>query len=99
MYEYSQVVSSLYDNVPIYAARPDVQFYVDEAVKSEGRVLEVGCGTGRVLIPTARAGVAIDGLDASEAMLAECESRVAKEPDDVRGRVTLHRGDARDFDL
>jgi SAM-dependent methyltransferase len=99
MDEYSTVISSLYDNVPIYASRPDVQFYVGEAKASAGRVLEAGCGTGRVLIPIARAGVSIDGLDASEAMLAQCEARLAREPSEVSERVGLHRGDARNFDL
>jgi len=99
MYEYSPIVSSLYDNVPIYAARPDVKFYVDEAKASGGSVLEVGCGTGRVLIPVARAGVDITGLDASEAMLTECRARLAKEPRSVSARVTLHHADARDFEL
>jgi SAM-dependent methyltransferase len=99
MYEYSPIISSLYDNVPIYASRPDVRFYVDEAKASGGAVVEVGCGTGRVLIPVARAGITVHGLDASEAMLAECKARLAKEPGDVGERVTLHRGDARSFDL
>ena len=99
MYEYSAIISSLYDNVPVYAARPDVRFYVDEARASGGAGLEVGCGTGRVLVPVARSGVTITGVDASEAMLAECKARVAKESREVRERVRLHQGDARDFEL
>ena len=31
----------------------NVEFYVDEAKKSDAPVLELGCGTGRILIPTA----------------------------------------------
>lgn len=38
MYEYSSIVSSRYDNVPIYAARPDVRIYVDEAKASGDNV-------------------------------------------------------------
>jgi SAM-dependent methyltransferase len=92
-------IGLLYDAIRPYAARPDVAFYVEEATRAGGPVLEVGCGTGRILLPTARAGVPITGLDASPAMLARCRERLAAEPDDVRARVALHHADARDFAL
>src|SRR5215471_20798239 len=91
--------AELYDHVTTYTERRDVRFYVDEAVAAQGMVLEIGCGTGRVLLPTARAGVEIVGLDASPAMLAICGDRIAREPADVRARVTLIEGDMRAFDL
>jgi SAM-dependent methyltransferase len=62
-------------------------------------VLEAGCGTGRILIPTARAGVEITGLDASPAMLSVCRDRLEREPADVRARVTLVEADMRSFDI
>lgn len=90
---------ALYDSIPIYQTRPDTAFYVAEARRSGGRVLELGCGTGRILLPFAREGIAIAGLDGSREMLARCEERLAAEPEEVRGRVTLHLADVRDFDL
>jgi len=92
-------IADLYDSVVLYRDRPDIAFYVDAATKSGGPVLELGCGTGRVLIPTARAGVEIVGLDASAAMLAECRRRLAQETDAVRARVRLEPGDMRTFDV
>ena len=89
----------LYDSVPIYQARPDVAFYVGEAVRSGGAVLEVGCGTGRILLPIARAGCTVTGLDASSSMLERCRERLGAEPEEVQARVALHHGDARDFDV
>jgi SAM-dependent methyltransferase len=89
----------LYDSVPLYAARQDVSFYVAEAKTARGAVLEIGCGTGRILLPIARAGCAITGVDGSEQMLARCRAKVAAEPATVRSRVTLRRGDMRDLDL
>jgi len=62
-------------------------------------VLEVGCGTGRVLIPTARAGVNAVGVDLSAGMLDVCRQKVAAEPVDVQARVELHEDDMRTFDL
>ena len=90
---------AIYDSVPAYVARRDVGFYVDEAKDAGGRVLEVGCGTGRVLLAVARAGLAIDGVDASPEMLDRCRTKLRDEPEDVRRRVTLHHADARTFDI
>jgi SAM-dependent methyltransferase len=92
-------VADLYDSVVLYRDRPDVDFFVDEARGAGGAVLEVGCGTGRVLIPTARAGVEIVGLDLSPSMLQICMERLLREPEEVRSRVNLVQGDMRSFGL
>jgi SAM-dependent methyltransferase len=90
---------TLYDAVPLYAARTDVGFYVEEAERAEGPVLELGCGTGRVLIPIARAGATIVGVDGSREMLARCDAKLGAEAQAVRQRATLRFDDVRDFDL
>jgi SAM-dependent methyltransferase len=92
-------IADLYDFVVPYRERQDVAFFVEAAQQSGGSVLEVGCGTGRVLIPTARAGIVITGLDLSTHMLAVCRERLQAEPEAVQARVTLVEGDMRDFDL
>lgn len=91
--------AEFYDYVVPYATRADVAFFVDEALAAKGPVLEIGAGTGRVLIPTARAGVSITGLDASPAMLSICRDKLRAEAPDVQSRVNLHDGDMRDFNL
>ncbi len=91
--------AEFYDYVVPYRERQDVAFFIEMAQASGGPVLEVGCGTGRVLIPTARAGVAITGLDLSPFMLAVCRENLAKEPAEVQGRVQIAEGDMRSFDL
>jgi SAM-dependent methyltransferase len=96
LYEF---VAEFYDHVGPYRERPDVGFYVGAAVASGGPVLELGCGTGRVLIPTARAGVPIVGLDLSPHMLRVARERLAQEPDVVRARAELVEGDLRNFRL
>lgn len=77
----------------------DVEFYVAEARRTDGEVLEIGCGTGRILIPIAEAGCAVTGLDATPTMLDVCRAKVAKQPAEVRRRVTLVQADMREFDL
>ena len=71
-YDGAPFIPEFYDHVVPYASRQDVAFYVDAAHHSAGPVLELGCGTGRLLVPTARAGIEIVGLDASEAAV-DCE--------------------------
>jgi SAM-dependent methyltransferase len=90
-------VAEYYDFVPAYRERADVDFYVEAARASGGPVLEVGCGTGRVLIPTARAGIEIVGLDGSPQMLQVCRRRLLQEPPDVQARARLLEGDMRRF--
>jgi SAM-dependent methyltransferase len=50
----------------------DVDFYVAEALAAGGPVVELGVGTGRIAVPTARAGVPVIGVDSSPAMLDVC---------------------------
>jgi SAM-dependent methyltransferase len=88
-----------YDYIVPYGARKDVEFYVSLAGETPGNVLELGCGTGRILIPVARSGVRITGLDAEPGMLELCREKLSGEPEQVRGNVTLVEGDMRDFDL
>lgn len=73
----------------------DVPLYVDLARASGGPVLEMGCGTGRVLLPVARAGIEVVGVDSSPRMLERLEERLAGEPEAVRRRVRLVQGDVR----
>ena len=70
----------------------DVAFYVDEAVRSGGPVLELGVGTARIAIPIAAEGIQVVGVDLSEGMLA-----VARERADLAAvAVDLRHGDMRD---
>ncbi len=91
-------VAEYYDAAYEVTDRRDVQFFVDAAEHSAGPTLELGCGTGRVLIPTAAAGHAITGLDLSPQMLALCRDKLSRQPDEVQARVRLVEGDMTNFD-
>jgi SAM-dependent methyltransferase len=75
----------------------DIPFYVEEARRAQPPVLELACGTGRVLIPVAQAGVCVVGLDASPAMIQACRHKVAGLPEEMQARITLVEADMRDF--
>jgi SAM-dependent methyltransferase len=71
----------------------DVSFYVDEALRSGGAVVELGVGTGRVAVPIAVAGVRVIGVDDSVGMLEVCAERAAAAG--VAALVELRVGDLR----
>jgi ubiquinone/menaquinone biosynthesis C-methylase UbiE len=77
----------------------DLPFYLDLAKRSGGPVLEIACGTGRVLLPVAREGIRIDGVDSSLPMLRVLKSHIQNEPQEIRRNITLHKGNMRDFRL
>jgi SAM-dependent methyltransferase len=72
----------------------DVGFYVDEAVRSGGPVVELGVGTGRIAVPVAAAGVRVVGVDTSEGMLSIAAAQA--ELAGVADLIDLRRGDMRD---
>jgi SAM-dependent methyltransferase len=90
---------ALYDSVPAYGTRADTAFYTQLATDVGGPVLELGCGTGRILLSIARAGIPVTGIDGSAEMLARLGAKLAAEPAEVRDRVTYRRDDSSNFDL
>ncbi|MHC4780745.1 MAG: class I SAM-dependent DNA methyltransferase [Planctomycetota bacterium] len=84
-----------YDNETV----GDAEFWPHMAERSNGPILELGCGTGRVTFPLATLGYEITGLDMSEAMLAKARGKLATQSPDVKGKVMLCKGDMSDFSL
>jgi ubiquinone/menaquinone biosynthesis C-methylase UbiE len=76
----------------------DVAFYLDCARRFGDPVLELAAGTGRVLIPLAKAGYEVVGLDAAPAMLEVARAKLGSEPE-LAARARLVEGDMRDFSL
>jgi len=91
-------LAELYDQIPLYNSRADIAFYVD-LCRQAGEALELGCGSGRVLIPAAQAGCAVTGIDQSHYMLARCRAKAAALPDHTRDRITLIEADITRFQL
>jgi SAM-dependent methyltransferase len=94
------VTLELYDDPSFYdrIARPaagSVPFYVDEAIRSGGAVLELACGTGRLLVPMAEAGLQVTGVDIVRPML----DRASAKAKDARVQVELVQGDMRGVHL
>jgi len=77
--------------------RDDVRFYRTLAGERGGPVLDLACGTGRLLVPLLRDGHVVVGLDRSPPMLARAAARLARLRQAVRARALLVRADLRAF--
>jgi SAM-dependent methyltransferase len=76
--------------------RRDVPFWTRLASTANGRVVELGSGTGRVSLPLARAGVRVVGVDRSGPMLARAQGRARKASTRKRAAaIDLVRADIR----
>ena len=93
------LIAEVYDAIPSHQNRPDVVFYTRLATESAGLVLELGSGTGRVLIPIAKAGKMAYGLEASVHMLGRCREILDSGSQNVRDNVELVQGKIPSFEL
>jgi len=96
-YEDYEFVAEFYDTVYERIRNKDIDFFVQYSKLAAGRTLELGCGTGRVLLPTAVSGCGITGIDLSPYMLAKCQVKLNEQPRDVQARVRLIQGNMTDF--
>ena len=84
----------------------DIGFYLSLTRRLAPRkVLELGCGTGRITLPLAQLGFDVVGLDNQPEMLQKAEERRRQAPSEIRQRLQFIAGDMRtwstgsDFDL
>jgi len=75
--------------------RDDVRFYCTLADERGGPILDLGCGTGRLMLPLLRAGHVVVGVDQAPAMVARAAARIARVAPRSRRRALLLRGDLR----
>jgi len=77
----------------------DIPFYIEYAKMAGDEVLELACGTGRILIPIAKQGIKITGIDISEGMLNIARQKANNLDENTRKNATLIHGDMRQFEL
>lgn len=93
-------VSSPFDDGELYDAifhnlDYAIEFYVNQARQAQGPVLDIACGTGRILLPCWIAGIPVDGLDHSAPMLA----RLKQKADALSFSPRLYQADMAQFSL
>jgi SAM-dependent methyltransferase len=73
----------------------DIPYILQLAKMQNGAVLDLGCGSGRVLLPLARAGFQVTGVDNSPEMIGLARAKLAAEPRYVQGMAALIEADIR----
>lgn len=91
------LIAAYYD--AMHASLQDDVGLVLSLAADGGPILELGCGTGRLLLPVARAGYGIVGVDRSLSMLRYARERLQQEPPEVRERANLLCADMGQFAL
>jgi len=76
----------------------DLPFWLELAQQRQGPIVELGCGTGRVLLQLAREGHAVVGVDRSAAMLTRARARLDSRPE-LRNHIELILQDFTALDL
>jgi SAM-dependent methyltransferase len=95
VWDYSGIVAAAYDRY--FGAEPywDQPFYERRLRANGGRALEVACGSGRLLLPLARDGLQVEGLDTSPEMLDRLRARARA----MGLSPVLHQAPMQAFDL
>lgn len=76
----------------------DITLYLELAQQYDGPIIDIGCGTGRVMIPLAREGYTVHGIDTEMAML-ERARRVMDTDQQLASNMILHHGDVLTYDM
>ncbi|WCF05854.1 class I SAM-dependent methyltransferase [Paenibacillus thiaminolyticus] len=94
---YSNLCTEVYDlTKPVgHSVGGDIEYYLDRLQSCSGRILEAAVGSGRMLIPLLEAGLVVDGIDYSPAMLASCQKRC----EERNVKPMLHEGKLQNFAL
>jgi SAM-dependent methyltransferase len=85
---YGDRIADVYDRY--YSAHDAAAIATLKRLAGSGPALELGIGTGRIALPLAEAGVAVQGIDASEAMVAKLRAKPGG------AKIPVHMGDLAD---
>jgi SAM-dependent methyltransferase len=82
-----------------HLSEKEIAWYKTFAHKTYSPILELACGTGRLLVKLAESGFEVVGLDISSKMLEIASSNVNRLPSEIRSKITLLKQDITEFQL
>lgn len=97
--EINNCQAEIYDILHPGSLGGDVEWYARLGCRTGGPVLELGAGTGRTVLPIARAGIEIHALEKDPEMLEKLRARLQHESPETRKLVRCIEGDMRQFQL
>jgi 2-polyprenyl-3-methyl-5-hydroxy-6-metoxy-1,4-benzoquinol methylase len=88
-----------YDETLAVTSSGDIAWFVEQAQASGRHVLDLACGTGRVAIALAEAGLNVAAIDSSLGMLQAFRDKLSGQPEAVQSRISIHEAEMHAFDL
>lgn len=87
------------DKFASYGIFDDIAFYRDIAKKTDGSIIDLCCGSGRISVPLAKDGKTVTGVDISQALLQRLENDKDKQKQDVQNRLSSVRQNVAALDV
>lgn len=93
---YGELCTEVYElSKPVGYSFGDIEYYAERLRGITGKILEVACGSGRVLIPLLKSGLQVEGVDNSPYMLNSCKQKC----EELGLYPALFEADMRQFQL
>lgn len=92
-------VVKYYDQTLAVTSSGDIAWFVDQAKTSGGSVLDLACGTGRLAIPLAEAGLEVTAIDSSPEMLQLFRDKLSSQPMAIQSRISIKQAKMHSFDV
>jgi len=89
----------IYDIMFSGSLEGDIEWYLQLAIRQGGPMLELGAGTGRTVLPIARAGIDICALEKDNGMLKKIRQKLLNISPEMQKRITIIQGDMRQFTI
>lgn len=93
----SDPVVEYYDQTLALTSSNDIAWFVEQAQAAGGRVLDLACGTGRIAIALAQAGLEVTAIDSSSGMIARFRGKLNDQPKAVQSHITIHQAEMHAF--
>ena len=93
----SDPVVKYYDQTLSVTSSDDIAWFVEQARTAGGRILDLACGTGRISIALAAAGLEVTAIDSSAGMLDRFRNKLPALQESVRSRISIHQDQMHTF--
>lgn len=93
---YDEFTATVYDQEYSISGE-EILFYIDLARQTKEPILELGCGTGAILLPLAERGFSVVGVDSSKFMLSVLRKKIKEKKTVKRERITLFESKMEEF--
>ena len=94
---YEGIFSTIYTNMQ--SSPKELGYYLENAFCVGNKVLEIACGDGgNYMIPMAKKGFKVDGIEISESMIERFYERTARLPEKIKNKINIYQADIFEYE-